>query len=402
MDSLQDKIRLAALSDCTGCSACHDVCPMTCIQMEYAHGLHKYPFINHNECIKCGKCMTVCPVLSPEDNKHIRQKFYASWSKMDEERLRSTSGGIGAALSRYAIEKGWVVYGAAFNEDWGLYHRFAENLEGIEPFRGSKYLQSCTENVLKSVKETICKKKHVFFIGTPCQVEAVKRVVGKKNSSLLITCGIICHGVNSPLVWRDYVSFIEKRYKSKLISYNFRSKAHGWGQDRRGNAKLYITYVFESGKIVCEPAWRNQFHFWFGQHFVMRECCFHCPFRKEYRSADITIGDFWGLSNVLPNLRNSSKGVSVLIASTEQGLNFISECDKIELIPVERDNTIPVLKGLLDKGNEQKKQHEISRKKSFEKEYVIHGFDYMLKKHPHPTRWKKMVSFLKLHLKYRS
>lgn len=393
------EIKLASKDKCTGCAACHDACPNSCIVMQN-NGLHKYPIIDESICVKCGRCMTACPIVS-DKRTEIRgdQLFYAAWSLDDNVRLSATSGGVGTALAQYAIQLGWSVCGAAFDEDWRLAHTIVSDEKQLDSFKGSKYLQSQTEGVYIKIKELLLNGQNVLFIGTPCQVAALKCFIPEKYLSNIVTCSIICHGVNSPIVWKDFVQYLVKKKHAKLIEYNFRSKTHGWGQDKRGNAKLNITYAFDNGKVINEPAWKNLFHYWFGQHFMMRESCFHCPFRVENRFSDITIGDFWGLAKVLPNLKDTDKGVSVVITSTEKGSGFIKECNNINLVPVDNNRTPYVLKGFVDKGNESKKQFEIARMKTFENEYLEYRFEYVKKKYPAPTRWRKFVSSIKYHLR---
>lgn len=393
------EIKLATKNKCTGCAACHDACPNSCIVMQN-NGLHKYPVIEGSKCVECGRCMTACPIVSdkrPENNGE--QSYYAAWCLDDKVRLSATSGGVGTALAQYAIQLGWLVCGSAFDETWHLAHMTASDEKQLDAFKGSKYLQSQTEGVYSKVKELLSKGENVLFIGTPCQVAGLKNFIPEKFLSKIVTCSIICHGVNTPIVWKDFVQYLEQKNHAKLIQYNFRSKTHGWGQDKRGNAKLNITYSLDNGKVINEPAWKNLFHYWFGQHFMMRESCFHCPFRVENRLSDITIGDFWGLPKVLPNLKDADKGVSVLITSTDKGFSFIRDCNKIKLIPVDRDKTVPVLKGFIDNRNEQKKQLEILRKKQFENEYESKGFDYMIKCYPNPTWWVRIKDSIKHHLK---
>lgn len=396
---MEKNISQVKKSDCVGCAACHDVCPKSCITMEY-FGLHNYPRVNPENCIECGRCMNVCPVFDAKgfDDKEKMQKYYAAWATNKEERKSGTSGGVGTALAHYAIDNGWLVVGAAFDNHWILSHQFATRLIEIDKIKGSKYLQSDMKTVYGRIVDYLKTGAKMLFIGTPCQVEAVKKFVPNQYKDQLLTCGIICHGVNSPIVWEDYVNYIEHKYSSKLVSYNFRSKKNGWGEGKRGNKKLNVSFQLSDGKVKYEPAWNNLFHHWFGQHYILRESCFHCKFRKEQRNSDITIGDFWGLKNILPELKGIDDGVSVIITSTQKGNRIINESNTLHLIPVDGNKTSIVLKGFIERGVEEKKKEEIKRMKLFETEYIAEGFEFVRKKYPTISLYDKIKASLRYRL----
>ena len=51
-----------AKQDCTGCTACVNVCPRQCILMRVDEEGFYYPIIDKEKCIECGLCEKVCPV----------------------------------------------------------------------------------------------------------------------------------------------------------------------------------------------------------------------------------------------------------------------------------------------------------------------------------------------------
>lgn len=52
---------------CTGCSACVLKCPKQCIRLECSREGFLYPIIGQSECINCGICEKVCPVISKSE-----------------------------------------------------------------------------------------------------------------------------------------------------------------------------------------------------------------------------------------------------------------------------------------------------------------------------------------------
>lgn len=380
---MESTIKLAEREHCTGCSACADICPHKCITMEYGDSLHIYPRIDVEKCVSCGLCSKTCAALNHFVPKCVEQNYYAAWHQEDNERMTSTSGGAGAALVAQALENGWYVSGAALVDDFDLQHIVTNDAKESTMLKGSKYFQSSTVNVFSRIKELALGGAHILFIGTPCQVEGLKRYLPSKLQEKVITCGIICHGVNSPRVWDDYKSWLERAFKSKIETYNFRSKSHGW-QNRRGGGNLRVYYNFKNGKVIDEPAWHNQYHWWFGNHFILRPSCFKCAYRQEYRNSDITIGDFWNVERVTNDV-DLQKGVSAIITSTKRGDEFVHSCGCLVLKLVDAEASKKVLKGYLEKTPEDHRCKEIERELAFEKEYLYRGFDTMRKKYPAQT-----------------
>lgn len=390
---MEKKIDLVIQSQCTGCRACFDACPTGSVIFMLS-GLHYYPRINEKTCIKCGKCVSVCPTLKGVE-RHINNKafsplYYCAWNNDLKERSNATSGGVGGALAKLALDMEWFVCGAAFNDKWELNHMVSNRDTILKKIRGSKYLQSNTEGVFKKIVELIEEGKRVLFIGTPCQTDAMRSFVPEKYTDSLLTCEIICHGVNSPVVWSDYRSYIEKANGSNITSYNFRSKSKGWG-------KLRVSYSYGNGKKKDVPAYRNIFHNWFGQHYMMRESCFRCNYRKKERYSDLIIGDFWGIERIEPSL-NVKEGASVLIVNSKKGSEFIKHAD-LNLIPVDANKAQMVMKGFVDKMPEKEKVMQIERMKRFEKDYFSCSFEEMaLKRYPCNTWFNKMLKSVLFHL----
>lgn len=380
---MEKSVSLAGIEHCTGCSACHDACPHSSIEMKCGDSIHTYPLIDKDTCVSCGLCMRVCPVLNPKSHNVVQQKYYMAWHQDENERKTSTSGGAGAALVSTALSMGWYVCGAAMDDAFELKHIVTSQEQESKRLKGSKYLQSDTRGVFKRIKELASDGSHILFFGTPCQVEGLMNYLSDKAKENVLTCGIICHGVNSPLVWKDYKSWLEKYNRSELKEYNFRSKTKGW-QNSRGGGNLRVYYRFRDDKVVDEPAWHNLFHWWFGHHYILRPSCLNCPYRKEQRNSDLTIGDFWNIERVNPNA-DTFKGVSAIITSSEPGESFLHSCNNLDYELVDAQKSKQVLKGFIEKQTQDYRKSEVAKELLFEKEYITEGFDHMRNVYPAQT-----------------
>ena len=306
----ENNIEAVEHNSCVGCGACSSACPKDCITMRTKNGFY-YPIIESNKCIQCGRCLKVCSV-----NDYILQfnkpiEWFAGYISKNMS-PHSTSGGICTELSRQYIDGDNPVYAAAFDAKWNLVHRKINDIGELEQFSGSKYVQSVIpQNAYHALEHDLIEGKQCLFIGTPCQVAAVKKymLLQKVDTTRLITIDFMCHGVPSPVLFKR---FIGKLFVNKKISYyNFRSKKFGWGA-------LDRTVEFQNGKSDTISANTCPFHSWFGHHLSIRESCFVCAYRKKERVSDITVADFWHIEKYYPDIPRR-QGVSAIQINTEKG-----------------------------------------------------------------------------------
>lgn len=212
-------------ADCCGCNACIQICPKSCISRFNDDEGFWYPIVDKETCVNCGLCEKVCPELSDLAKSKV-VKSYASISENDNSRLVSSSGGVFYELASYVIARGGIVFGAKFAENWSVAHDEANTLEKASCFRGSKYVQSDTGKTFQRVSEYLKSGILVLYSGSPCQVAGLKLFLRKEYPNL-ITVDFICHGVPSPLIWRDYLKSFGVPLSS-IKSISFRDKIKGW------------------------------------------------------------------------------------------------------------------------------------------------------------------------------
>ena len=108
------------------------------------------------------------------------KKLHVNNNKNEVIRSQSTSGGAFSPIAEYVIENKGVVFGAIIDENMRVYHAYTEIKDGIQMFRGSKYVQSDLKNTFLEAKSFLDDGRMVCFSGTPCQIQGLKSFLGKE------------------------------------------------------------------------------------------------------------------------------------------------------------------------------------------------------------------------------
>lgn len=326
-------IKIVNKQDCCGCSACVQRCPKHCITLKEDGEGFLYPHVNSDECIDCGLCEKVCPELH-HGERHIPLEVYAAKNKDESIRMQSSSGGIFTLLAEKVIQEGGVVFGAAFDANWEVMHTYAETMEGLVDFRGSKYMQSRIGTAYQDAEYFLKQGRKVLFSGSPCQIKGLKLFL-RKNYDNLIAVDFICHGVPSPKVWREYLkeTIARKSGKNSVLPYpipckigidtvDFRSKSTGW---KKYSFALTLSETSVEGVkntvLLSSVFSENPFMRAFLADLILRPSCYSCPSKSGRSGSDLTIADYWAIPQVAPEF-DDDKGVSLVLVQTEKGKSF--------------------------------------------------------------------------------
>ncbi|MBR2023821.1 MAG: Coenzyme F420 hydrogenase/dehydrogenase, beta subunit C-terminal domain [Clostridia bacterium] len=356
-------IKIVEKSKCSGCYACAMVCPKSCITMTTDEEGFWYPEVDIKSCINCGGCVRVCPIQRPNFSKRDKHlTAYAVKHKEDYIRLNSSSGGVFSALASYVLEKGGVVFGAGFDKNFNIIHKCVESVENLAILRGSKYVQSKIGEAYKEAENFLKYGRLVYFSGTPCQIEGLLAYL-KRPYENLITQDLICHGVPSPQVWRDYIKYrsaVANGAKPRKIA--FRAKNEGW-------KRYSVSFLFENDTEYRATLDKDPMMQVFLKNLCLRPSCYNCHFKTKYRRSDITLADFWGIKNILPEM-DDDKGTSLVIIHSKKGEEVFKQIEqKVIAFEVDVDKAIFYNSAMIQSAKRDSKREKFlsEEKSSFSK-----------------------------------
>lgn len=289
-------------------------------------------------------------------------KVYAATNRSGEVLSASSSGGVFYELARRFVTDGGAVCAAVWDEDFmGVHHAIAYDEESLKPMMRSKYVQSSLDGCFLKIRDLLSEDHRVMFVGTPCQVASLRRFIsgsitddsasevsGKpagEDAALnsgesgnlaarLLLVEILCHGAPLRSAWRAYAGgLLESCGAASLAGVNFRDKSAGGWKDYRVTIRLNMPDG--SVRTLSEPYVQVPFMQDFLSGVNVRESCRNCPNRNGRSGADISLGDFWGVEKLMPQVFDPM-GVSVVSVFSESGseaLAGISPSLKLTEVP---------------------------------------------------------------------
>lgn len=343
-------INIQNKQDCCGCSACVQRCPKQCISLHEDEEGFLYPMVNLDTCIDCGLCEKVCPVLHQAEER-VPLEVFAAKNPNEQIRMESSSGGVFTQLAEQTIEAGGVVFGVKWNEHFEAVHAYTETKEGLAAFRGSKYVQSRVGDTFKQAEIFLKQGRQVLYSGTPCQIAALKLFLRKDYENLLAV-DFICHGTPSPGVFRWYLSeeiakeaarqsgekiqfrsslpipsiakadVLAREQGFKIEDIRFRDKRVGWKKYSFVLSLKSLSKVTTAGEknsvSLSYTLDKHAFIRGFLKDLYLRPSCHACPAKSGKSGADVTLGDYWDIQSLMPEL-DDDLGVSALTVITEKG-----------------------------------------------------------------------------------
>ena len=320
--------------DCFGCGACVQICPKNAIKLKEDEEGFLYPEIDDSKCIHCNLCKKVCPVQNmPVINILREKKIYGMRIKNSDILAKSSSGGGFFGICQKICQNNYVIFGAKYTKKLKVQHGYITDINDIQKFQKSKYLQSEIGNSYIQAKDFLEMGKLVLFSGTPCQIAGLRNFL-KKDYDNLICIDIICHGVPSYKVFKKYIEYEENKNQKKLKEIVFREKTKD-KNDKYDSKKIKL--VFEDDTNIVDAAESNPFLRGFYARIMYRPSCYSCPFAQPERYGDLTIADCWGIEKIDSSI-DAHKGYSLIIANTEKGNSILKNMkNDFEYIPLNID-----------------------------------------------------------------
>ncbi len=302
--------------ECCGCGACADVCPVRAIAMTPDGEGFCYPEADPDKCLNCGRCEQVCPIKKfseagpfPGSGDLASARHYYGVQARDRQiRYASSSGGIFPILAEYVLRHQGIVCGAAYDEEMRVVHREARSMEELDKIKKTKYVQSTLDGMYRSVEGQLKEGRRVLFCGTPCQTHALKLFLNRPYPNLLLA-DLICYGVPSPGIWHSYVRYLERKHKGKMTDFSFRDKR----KKDNGHCRAYTV----AGAEYTDPLGRDIYCRMDFGNYMLWPSCHTCRYCTTDRESDFTIGDFWGIGKVRPDM-DDGFGTSVVILHTKK------------------------------------------------------------------------------------
>jgi len=205
-ESLEKSV--VAAGKCVDCGTCVVVCPFNCLEYtEEKPNLVK-------ECEICGICARVCPQYEwswsaaeksvfgrerkGEEEFGVYRRLVVAKAKNNDILKVCQDGGVATALLLFALENGLidsaVVSGISQEKPFYPVPKLAVTPKEILECAGTRY--SYSPNILALAKGVKQKKANMAFVGTPCQIRAIRKMqmfgLKKYTAPLKFLIGLLC------------------------------------------------------------------------------------------------------------------------------------------------------------------------------------------------------------------
>lgn len=286
---------------CCGCAACEQRCPTSCIVMREDEEGFLYPQTDTSKCIDCGLCEKYVRysirAKSGSRSMYMRQKHKDSDSaaKFFGRYLHPYSG------TDHSEERRG--FRCPFRRELGCRTRLYRNARRTRGHAGQQVCAKPYRPHLPAGERISGIRPSGALFGHSLSNKRFKAFLAKEYENLL-TVDLVCHGVPSPEIWRQYLHEIiatgggrhpnsELRSTSQITSINFRDKTTGWQ-----SYSLRFSFRRETGSGLPETAdvsrihYKDPFFYCFLSHVTERYSCYACPAKELKSGSDITLGDF--------------------------------------------------------------------------------------------------------------
>ena len=312
---------ICLMDECTGCTACYNICPHSAINFKEDDLGFLYPTIDETKCVDCGLCRKVCPNNTPVSRSKDQEAFVATAKSVEEQRT-STSGGLASVLSRYIIRQGGVVYGCTGEDCTNIHHVRISSEDEIARIKGSKYVQSNLGLCFGAIKKDLQQGITVLFVGTPCQCAGLKSFLNKEYDNLYLV-DFVCHGVPSQRILTESIKYNLRQDNLQGFEVRFRYRGG------KNEHSIYGLQLIQEGCVKYQKKWpNNDYITGFLSGVFYRESCYKCKYAAPERVSDITLGDFWDRGHKKA-ISKDALGLSSVICNTNKGKDLLRKNENV-------------------------------------------------------------------------
>ena len=256
MISISDK------SKCCGCEACMEICPQQYgITMDRDDLHFSYPVVHNEICRDCGQCNAVCPY-----ELHNQETDFLT----DRDIIVGHRSVAIRSKARDVILHGGIVAAPVLSSDChNLLYKCMGNDEDILNIQYYLQLPTSVYPCMSQIRSYLQQGKEVLFIGNPCDIAGLKSFLQESYVSLI--CGVLlCDGLISPLLWRDYLIRLGSRYGALVRDVYITT----------GSSDEHVLNIaFQNGKKYKCIKEKDSFYQMANSGVGMRTSCADCNFR---------------------------------------------------------------------------------------------------------------------------
>lgn len=183
---------------CVKCGTCISSCPVDAVAADYSQGTMKPTLVG--KCIGCGICYTMCP-RTFANQEEIIGEFRSAWKARIVSKGQGQNGGITSELVAHMIEQGFVDGGIVATHDkekhWRPKATLVTTPEDARASHGTFYSQS---PVVGRMLEAFQEGYHALaVVGMSCDIDSIHRMKTHPAGLLrvdmrrdVITLGLFC------------------------------------------------------------------------------------------------------------------------------------------------------------------------------------------------------------------
>lgn len=327
---MYNSIEIIRESDfCISCGACFHICPFENIQilLNKKRGKYDAAVIEQEVCKKCNgekNCLSVCPsfavkydgLVEASKNGHLGrvEKVVNGYSKDEETRFRSSSGGFIRTVCKSLLDKGEIDGVITLIHKEGLEYA-PEILQDPQKMPNSVYHNINFQNAFELLKTS---EGRFLLIGLPCQIASIHLLLAKNRfkkhkekvyGSIALMCGYTFDRKNL-----DMFAHFKGRH---LYNITYRE------QGRFRKTRLYDTprnsIVFDVFKP--KDIYERLENIIFFDQFLPQTYCLYCIDHMGY-FADLVVGDAWQERYI-----KDAIGTNIIISRTKKGEEILQKTD---------------------------------------------------------------------------